>query len=89
MCVVMVGAVNVSAIETRWQGLITPPQKSSVVKFPSDGTTLEKGEHMGTFHMGSTIILLFSPKTADFFAPFAPGDKVKMGSAIGSFIEKT
>lgn len=84
---VLVGAINVSSIETVWAGLITPPYTDRVIQrdHRSTGTTiaLEKGAEMGRFNMGSTVIVL-SEMPLDF-GPQA-GEPVRMGQMLGRFV---
>lgn len=88
MALVLVGAMNVAAIETVWHGLVTPPQKSSVghIDYAGDAlknaVTLSKGDEMGRFNMGSTIIVLLE-NAADWRVDMQPGDAVRMGQFIG------
>ena len=42
-----------------------------------------KGDELGTFHLGSTTVLVFGPNVVDF-AALSPGATVKMGERIGS-----
>ncbi len=70
MAMVLVGAINVAAIETVWAGLITPPKgkTTSEKNYSGKDIKLEKGEEMGRFNMGSTVILIFAdgaPKLSD------------------------
>jgi phosphatidylserine decarboxylase len=60
IAMVLVGAINVAAIETVWHGLVTPPQrkKISAYDYSTQKISLAKGEEMGRFNMGSTVILL-------------------------------
>nr|CAA6822414.1 MAG: Phosphatidylserine decarboxylase (EC [uncultured Thiotrichaceae bacterium] len=58
MALVLVGAINVAAIETVWDGLITPPNGKGIVEKQYDGDTYEKGAEMGRFNMGSTVVML-------------------------------
>lgn len=48
------------------------------------GTTvsLKKGDAFGEFRMGSTIVLVFEAPT-NFHFNLAPGQRIKMGEAIG------
>ncbi|MEZ5535602.1 MAG: archaetidylserine decarboxylase [Thiolinea sp.] len=65
LAMVLVGAINVAAIETVWDGLITPPNGTQIRTWNYTGLSLEKGEEMGRFNMGSTVILLLeSPQLA-------------------------
>jgi len=70
MAMILVGAINVAAIETVWHGLITPPKGETVTSKNYSGKeiAIEKGKEMGRFNMGSTVILLFkngAPKLKD------------------------
>jgi len=73
MAMVLVGAINVAAIETVWHGLITPPKGETITgkSYKSKDIQLNKGKEMGRFNMGSTVILVFqsnSPKLSDSLA---------------------
>lgn len=65
LAMVLVGAINVAAIETVWDGLVTPPQGWGVKRQVFPDVSLAKGAEMGRFNMGSTVILLLeNPQTA-------------------------
>jgi phosphatidylserine decarboxylase len=86
MVMVLVGAINVSAIETIWSGLVVPPRARSVNEFDYSHTRKEarKGDEMGRFNMGSTVILL-TPGKVEWLPHIEAGHKVKMGQMIGHF----
>ena len=86
MVMVLVGAINVSAIETIWSGLVVPPRARSVNEFDYSHTRKEvkKGDEMGRFNMGSTVILL-TPGNVQWLPHIEAGLKVKMGQLIGHF----
>jgi phosphatidylserine decarboxylase len=86
---VLVGAINVAAIETVWSGLVTPPRGKKISDFDYSHTkkTYKKGEEMGRFNMGSTVILL-TPPNVEWLSKFRAGQVVKMGEAIGHFGEE-
>jgi phosphatidylserine decarboxylase len=67
MAMVLVGAINVAAIETVWAGLITPPKGETLTSknYNNKNISLNKGEEMGRFNMGSTVILLFSENSPE------------------------
>ena len=50
--------------------------------FSIDGIPVSKGDHMGLFHMGSTIVLVFEGPTSFEFLHRA-GDRVKFGQPLG------
>ena len=85
MALVLVGAINVAAIETVWHGLVTPPQSRSIGSINYEGeqaVTLAKGAEMGRFNMGSTIIVLMENPVA-WRVDMQPGDAVRMGQYLG------
>ncbi len=58
--VILVGAINVSSMETVWAGTVTPPYASLLQysDYQNEDITLQKGEEMGRFNMGSTAIVI-------------------------------
>jgi len=60
MALVAVGATIVGSIETTWAGNITPPSRKQVKQWDYDEQQiqLKKGDEMGRFKLGSTVILL-------------------------------
>ncbi len=59
MAMILVGAINVSAIETVWHGLITgKAKKVKRFDYSNENIELKRGEEMGRFNLGSTVIIL-------------------------------
>ena len=86
MVMVLVGAINVAAIETVWHGLVTPPAGKEISLWNYDSETavrLKKGDEMGRFNMGSTVILLFN-SSIQWNHNLQNGLQLKMGEKIGS-----
>jgi phosphatidylserine decarboxylase len=82
MAMVLVGAVIVGAIGTSWGGDIVRGSKKVQRQVPS--LTLQKGEEMGYFKLGSTVILLFAEgKRANWVEGLSSGDKIRFGQALG------
>lgn len=84
----LVGAINVGAIETCWAGLVTPPAGKALTDTAyggEDAIRMNKGQEMGRFNLGSTIILIFPENTAQWIEQLKPGDRVLMGQKIGTF----
>ncbi len=65
---VLVGAINVAAIETVWHGLVTPPHQHRISEYEYHKNPtpvyLKKGQEMGRFNMGSTVILVTNSRIA-------------------------
>ncbi len=84
MAVVLVGAINVAAIETVWSGLVTPPPRAAVeVDTVEDGIELERGDEMGRFNMGSTVIVLFGRDRVEWLEDLRAEQPLRMGKALG------
>ncbi|MGR8980464.1 MAG: archaetidylserine decarboxylase [Gammaproteobacteria bacterium] len=88
MALVLVGAIFVCSIETVWHGVVTPPTLRSVQTWQYDGNapTLQIGEEMGRFNMGSTVIVLFGRNQAQWLDGFKAEQTVKLGEMIGRTI---
>lgn len=84
MALVLVGATIVASIATAWAGTVTPPTKKGVVRwdYPDQDITLTKGEEMGLFKLGSTVVCLFAPDSLDFLDDWQPGTPTRMGQAF-------
>ncbi len=85
MALVLVGAIFVASIETVWQGVITPPHGSKIrtFQYSQNAPVLQRGEEMGRFNMGSTIIVLFAKNTIHWRQNLSPGQSIKMGELMG------
>lgn len=85
MALILVGAINVSAIETVWHGLVTSDNKKvNPIQYDDDAVTLQRGEEMGRFNLGSTVIML-STKDFKFDDAIVAGATVKLGQRLGLF----
>jgi len=84
MALILVGAIFVSSVETVWHGVVTPPTISSVRdwQYSDKPPVLEKGEEMGRFNMGSTIIVLFAQDKMEWESNFTAGTAVRLGEKI-------
>jgi phosphatidylserine decarboxylase len=80
---VLVGALNVGSMATVCAGDITPAARRIVTRIPCPAVTLDKGAELGRFNMGSTVILLFEPKRAQWHPLLRAGSVVQLGQAIG------
>lgn len=81
---VMVGAMIVGSIETVWDGIIAPPNKtvSHFLYKKTRSVSLKQGEEMGRFRLGSTVILLFSENNLHWEERVRCGNTVKLGQGL-------
>jgi phosphatidylserine decarboxylase len=84
MALVLVGALNVGSIATVWAGDITPAKRRQVTELPSPPLWLDKGEELGRFNMGSTVILLFQRGHARLNPQVRAGTIVRLGQSLGT-----
>lgn len=85
VALVLVGAIFVSSIETVWHGVVTPPTSKEIRHwtYENNAPTLNIGDEMGRFNMGSTIIVLFEQGKMDWNSDFVADKSVKVGEKIG------
>jgi len=81
--VVMVGALNVASLSTRISGEIA--SGASRVFEPVEPPTLERGAELGRFNLGSTVVLLFARGAASWLPSLEPGQRLRVGQALGRF----
>ncbi len=79
---VLVGAIFVGSMQSVWHGQINPPYKKQVQYFDyqDQNIVLKKGEEMGRFNMGSTIIMLMPNQDNEF--NLSAGEVVRMGQDL-------
>jgi phosphatidylserine decarboxylase len=87
MAMVLVGAMIVAGIETVWSGQVAPPVKAPASidyqKLP-ETVTLQKGEEMGRFKLGSTVILLFPKDSVAWDSEYAAGTPTRLGGGLAA-----
>lgn len=88
MAMVLVGATIVASIETVWAGTVTPPTGKFVHHWKYDKDTeaavvLKKGEELGRFKLGSTIVACFEPNSIEFEA-LAAGQTTRLGTPFAT-----
>ncbi len=83
--VVLVGALNVGSISTPWSGEIRPRKRGVVETVDLSGApcNVSKGDLLGWFNLGSTVILLLPPESCSWHDNFEAGVMTVSGRAIG------
>ena len=94
---VLVGATIVGSMATVWHGVVNPPRVKQVrewnydaaqampVKVKQGPIILNKGEEMGRFLLGSTVVMLFPKLPLAFNAAWKPGRAIRLGEAAADF----
>ncbi|AXK71933.1 phosphatidylserine decarboxylase [Lysobacter sp. TY2-98] len=86
MCVVMVGALLVSGVETVWSG-VEIPQYGHIVtekRYDGAGITLERFAEMARFNYGSTVIVLLPAGVATLDPSLHAESPVRLGERLAT-----
>jgi len=83
LAMVLVGAMIVAAIETVWAGQVTPLSGRVQTTRFDEPIVIEKGQEMGRFKLGSTVVMCFGDDVA-FRDVCTDGLVVSMGQSLAS-----
>jgi len=85
---VLVGATIVGSMQTAWHGIVNPPRTKEVREWRYDDQmiSLKKGEEMGRFLLGSTVVMLFRKDSMRFNLDWKPTGAVRLGEEMGSSV---
>ncbi|MFM9426166.1 phosphatidylserine decarboxylase [Variovorax sp. GrIS 2.14] len=91
---VLVGATIVGSMATVWHGVINPPRQGELREWrygtgandSSPRVALKKGDEMGRFLLGSTVVMLFPKPPVTFNPEWSPARPIRLGEAMANFI---
>ena len=88
ICLILVGAMIVGSIETTWSKEIFPTyniKRVHAIDYSSLKKPIElsKGEEMGRFKLGSTVISLFDSQAISMDTKIEENYSIKMGQSLG------
>ncbi len=89
MAVILVGALFVGSLETVWAGTLTPPYGSEIKRWYYSSDTapvLTRGEELGRFNMGSTVILLLGAQQVAWLPELTAGKTLLMGQPLAKML---
>ena len=83
--VVLVGAMMVAGIESVWRGHY-PPKAALETHHNTNGNpvALQKGEEMGRFKFGSTVVMLFEKSAIRWDSAYNAGSTTRMGEHLAT-----
>jgi len=86
---VLVGATIVGSMATVWHGVVNPPRPGRVVQwdYRDRDIVLRKGQEMGRFLLGSTVVMLFPQDVVTFHPDWAPTRPVRLGEAMATIAD--
>ncbi len=88
---ILVGATIVGSMATVWHGVVNPPRTTEVREWRYDAPnttppiTLNQGDEMGRFLLGSTVVMLFPESRAkglQFNPGWAAGGAIQLGQLM-------
>ncbi|MDO9002900.1 MAG: archaetidylserine decarboxylase [Aquabacterium sp.] len=82
----LVGATIVGSMATVWHGVVNPPRSKDVRewRYTDQSIVLKKGDEMGRFLLGSTVVMLFPKGPLQFNPAWVPSGSVRLGDAMAS-----
>ncbi|UMR28972.1 archaetidylserine decarboxylase [Massilia sp. MB5] len=82
----LVGATIVGSMATVWHGVVNPPRQPDVCEwtYADQNIVLKKGEELGRFLLGSTVVMLFPKDTLHFNAQWQPAGPVRLGECMAN-----
>lgn len=85
MAMVLVGAMIVAGIETVWSGQVTPlPKEAQAQQYNGEDIVLGKGEEMGRFKLGSTVVMCFPENAIEFAEELKAESVLRMGQELAA-----
>lgn len=86
MVMVLVGATIVGSMATIWHGVVNPPRPAEVRewRYNDREILLRRGDEMGRFLLGSTVVMLFPKGSIRFDRSWSPARPVRVGEAMGT-----
>jgi len=81
---VLVGATIVGSMATVWHGQVNPPRPGNLRQwdYAPGQVRLQKGEEMGRFLLGSTVVMLFPQGPLQFNPQWSPARPIQLGEAM-------
>lgn len=86
MAVIFVGATIVRSISTAWEGTVAPNKNKDIAvsEYASRNLNFAKGDEIGKFFMGSTVICLFEKNKIQFNEDMQSGQPTRMGMQMAT-----
>ena len=80
----LVGATIVGSMATVWHGVVNPPRLPQVTEwtYHDQNIVLKKGEELGRFLLGSTVVMLFQKDVLKFNPAWQPAGPVRLGEEM-------
>ena len=83
---VLVGATIVGSMATVWHGGVNAPRPGKLCewRYEDKSVVLKKGDEMGRFLLGSTVVMLFPKGPLQFNKAWQPGGAIRLGEVMAT-----
>lgn len=83
---VLVGATIVASMATVWHGVVNQQRQGRLQEwaYGEDAPRLAKGQEMGRFLLGSTVVMLFAKQDLRFNAVWQSGAAIRLGEVMAN-----
>jgi phosphatidylserine decarboxylase len=84
----LVGATIVGSMATVWHGVVNPPRQADIREwtYADQDIVLKKGDELGRFLLGSTVVMLFPKDALHFNAAWQPAGPVQLGEMMANLL---
>jgi phosphatidylserine decarboxylase len=84
---VLVGATIVGSMATVWHGVVNPPRVGELREwhYTDQQIDIRKGDEMGRFLLGSTVVMLFPAPALAFNPDWSPTRAIRLGEAMANY----
>lgn len=88
VAMIMVGAMIVASIHTTWHGQIAPQRSRHLTEwnYQDQNIVLKRGDEMGFFQMGSTVIMLYPKDKIHLNEKLAAEQTVRLGDMLAEIV---
>ena len=88
VAMIAVGAIIVGSVATRWHGVVTPPTGREIRQwsYQDQRIQFQRGDEMGHFCAGSTVIMLFQEGQIEWDSTLQPMQPLKMGQPLAKLL---
>ncbi|KQW40035.1 archaetidylserine decarboxylase [Rhizobacter sp. Root404] len=85
----LVGATIVGSMATVWHGVVNQKRVAGVREWRYDDqqVVLKRGDEMGRFLLGSTVVMLFPTGALRFNPAWAPARPIRLGEAMADYVD--
>ena len=86
VAVIAVGAMIVGSVSMHWHGIVAPGKKMQTWDYSDREILLQRGDEIGHFRLGSTIIVLTEKNRVQWNADIKAEKSLRLGEVIGNHI---